>query len=82
MLELQNGLQWSHLVRGSLEIVCDGMTTLTSARIVLDQELVQSTPASAHTDHHGGPQDSHKPQLLGISKLKMLKMSKKSLQVF
>ena len=44
---------------------------LTSAGIVLHEELIQSAPTSAHTNHHGGPQDPHQTQLLGISKLKM-----------
>ena len=42
---------------------------LTSAGIVLDEELIQGAPAAAHPHHDGGAQDPHQPQLLRVSKL-------------
>lgn len=42
---------------------------LTSARIVLHQELVQCTPATADAHHHSTPQDTHQTQLLRVPEL-------------
>lgn len=41
----------------------------TSARIVLDEELVQGHPAAADTHHDGAAQDANQAQFLRISKL-------------
>lgn len=45
-------------------------TELTSARIVLDQELVQSHPAAADSHHHGAAQNPDQTQLLGVAELR------------
>lgn len=45
------------------------MTITTSAGIIFNQELIQSSPASSDSDHQCATQDSNHPQLLGISKL-------------
>ena len=42
---------------------------LTSAGIVLDEELIQRAPAAAHPHHDGGAQDPHQSQLLRVSEL-------------
>ena len=42
---------------------------LTSARIVLDEELVERAPAAADPDHDGRAKDPDKPKLLGVAKL-------------
>lgn len=41
---------------------------LTSAWIVLDQELIQSDPAASNTDHDSRSEDAHQPKLLGLAK--------------
>lgn len=41
----------------------------TSTRVVLNQELVQSHPATSHSDHDCAAEDAHQPELLRISKL-------------
>lgn len=46
-----------------------GVSILTSAGVILDQKLIQSSPASSHPDHQRATQDTDHPQLLGISKL-------------
>lgn len=43
--------------------------TRTSARVVLDQELVERHPAAAHAHHDGGAQDADQAQLLRVSEL-------------
>lgn len=43
---------------------------LTSARIVLHQELIQGHPSSTNADHDRAPQDADQPQLLGIAELR------------
>ena len=72
---ISDGSVLSHLVREDVGVVSlpGGWRTrtgkLTSAGIVLHKELVQGAPSSSDTNHHGGPQDPHQTQLLGISKL-------------
>ena len=47
------------------------MEAPTSARVVLDQELVEGHPASAHSHHHGRLEDAYQAQFLGVAKLEM-----------
>lgn len=47
--------------------------SLTSARIVLHQELIQGHPSSSNADHDRAPQDADQPQLLGIAELRSQK---------
>lgn len=42
---------------------------LTSAGVILHQELVQSSPASPNSHHQGASQDPDHAQLLGLPKL-------------
>lgn len=49
---------------------------LTSAWIVLQEELVQSDPTAAHTHHDSGSEDPHQSQLLGFAKLEKVWMEK------
>ena len=51
--------------------VIEAYFNLTSARIVLDEELVQSHPTASDTDHDGGAEDTHKSKLLRFTKLKI-----------
>lgn len=44
---------------------------LTSARVVFDQELVQSHPPSPDSHHHGAAQDPHQTQLLRVAELQV-----------
>jgi hypothetical protein len=41
--------------------------TLGSARIVLEEEFIESCPTSSHTNHDGGTQDSDETQFLRFS---------------
>lgn len=45
-------------------------SSLTSARVILHEELVQGHPSPAHADHDRAPQDTDQPQLLGIAELR------------
>jgi hypothetical protein len=42
---------------------------LTSARIVLDKELIESHPTTTDTDHDGRTEDTDQAKLLGFSEL-------------
>ena len=44
-------------------------SNLTSAWIILDQELVKCHPASSDTHHDCAAQDTHQTQLLVLTKL-------------
>ena len=45
---------------------------LTSARIILDEELVERHPAAADAHHDGGAENAHQAQLLRLSELKAM----------
>lgn len=47
--------------------VCE---TLTSARIIFDQELVQSHPTASDSHHHRAAQNPHQTQLLRVAELR------------
>lgn len=49
--------------------VCLCINKVTSAGIVLDQELVQGHPAPSDPHHDRTAQDTHQPQLLRVTKL-------------
>ena len=52
-------------------LMVQGMSqgALTSAGIILDEELIESAPTSTNTNHDSWPQNPNKTKLLWVSKL-------------